>query len=136
MRERKGNIVSGLHIYKRNQGRYARSCTVAVLLILSAWGCYALTGKLSGMKVGMQFGIPVVVLVGMCGLLFWIINRPKFADFLIATEGEMKKVSWSSKKEVIGSTKVVIVTTFILAAILFLVDFVFATLFRTIGVMG
>ncbi|MBS3820407.1 MAG: preprotein translocase subunit SecE [Planctomycetes bacterium] len=69
-------------------------------------------------------------------LVLWLVNRPRTADFLIATEGEMKKVSWSSRKEVIGSTKVVIVTTFILAAILFIVDLVFATLFRAMNVMG
>ena len=32
-----------------------------------------------------------------------------FADFLIAAEGEIKKVSWSSRKEIVSSTTVVIV---------------------------
>jgi len=48
----------------------------------------------------------------------------------------MKKVSWSSRKEVVGSTKVVIVTTFILAVIIFGVDLLFVVLFRWLGVMG
>jgi preprotein translocase subunit SecE len=67
--------------------------------------------------------------------MFWIVNRPKTADFLIATEGEMKKVSWSSRKEVIGSTKVVMITTFILAVLLLAVDLVFQLAFQAIGVM-
>ena len=46
----------------------------------------------------------------------------------------MKKVSWSSREEVIGSTKVVIVTTLIMAALLFLVDFAFANFFRLINI--
>ncbi|MCK4602752.1 MAG: preprotein translocase subunit SecE [Phycisphaerae bacterium] len=68
--------------------------------------------------------------------MFWVVNRPRSADFLIATEGEMKKVSWSSKKEIVGSTKVVIVTTFMLAAILFSVDILFQVLFQWMGIMG
>jgi preprotein translocase SecE subunit len=41
----------------------------------------------------------------------------------------MKKVSWSSRKEVVGSTKVVIVATFVLAVLLYGVDLVFIRLF-------
>ncbi|MCH7993750.1 MAG: preprotein translocase subunit SecE [Planctomycetes bacterium] len=54
---------------------------------------------------------------------------------MIATEGEMKKVSWSSKEEVIGSTKVVIMFTFMLALFLFVVDMVFQQVFKWIGVL-
>ncbi|MCD6365227.1 MAG: preprotein translocase subunit SecE [Planctomycetes bacterium] len=68
--------------------------------------------------------------------MFWLVNRPKTADFLIATESEMKKVSWSSKEEIIGSTKVVIVFTFIMAVILYAVDVLFAFIFSEMGVMG
>ncbi len=53
---------------------------------------------------------------------------------MIATEGEMKKVSWSSKKEIIGSTKVVIVTLLLMGLVLFLVD-LFNTIFmKAVGV--
>ena len=47
----------------------------------------------------------------MCVLTYWVVgvNR-KANDFFIATEGEMKKVNWSTRAEVIRSTKVVIVT--------------------------
>ena len=51
-----------------------------------------------------------------------MVNGPRFADFLIATESEMKKVSWSSRAELVGSTVVVIVTVLILAAYIFGVD--------------
>ncbi|MBU0641058.1 MAG: preprotein translocase subunit SecE [Planctomycetes bacterium] len=54
---------------------------------------------------------------------------------MIATEGEMKKVNWSSKKEVIGATKVVIVTVLALGAMLFIVDIFFMTVFGGIGVL-
>jgi preprotein translocase subunit SecE len=69
-------------------------------------------------------------------MYFWVVNYPSRADFMIATESEMKKVSWSSRKEVVGSTKVVIVTTFILAIILFGVDFLFTLIFHGMGILG
>lgn len=134
-----------MQIYKRNQGKYTRVTSAVAGVVLSGWGCYALVQKLGGSidkpllgvdAIYWQFGIPVLLLVGLLLLIFWLVNRPRNADFLIATEGEMKKVSWSSRKEVIGSTKVVIVTTFIMAALLFLVDFLFANLFRLINVTG
>ena len=131
--------MHGPQIYKRNQGKYTRLTTAIAVMVLAAWGCYVLSERLGAYaSIGtyVRFGVPLVLLVGIGLLMFWIVNRPKSADFLIATEGEMKKVSWSSRKEVIGSTKVVIVTTFILAAILFLIDVVFANVFRVIGVSG
>ena len=56
-------------------------------------------------------------------------------EFLIATEGEMKKVNWSTRKEVIGATKVVIVTVLALGFLLFFVNLFFLFLFETIGVL-
>jgi len=54
---------------------------------------------------------------------------------MIATEGEMKKVSWSTRRELIGSTKVVIMFTIFLAVLLFFVDLGFQELFSRIGVL-
>lgn len=110
--------------------------TAAAVIIMSAWGAYALKDSLEGygLNIYLTYGIPTLVLAGICFLVFLITNSPRGADFLIATESEMKKVSWSTKTEVIGSTKVVIITTLILAALLFLVDFAFANFFRLIGV--
>jgi preprotein translocase SecE subunit len=54
---------------------------------------------------------------------------------MIATEGEMKKVSWSSRRELIGSTKVVIVFTVAIAALLFVVDVGFVVLFGWLRVL-
>ena len=47
----------------------------------------------------------------------------------------MKKVNWSTRKEVIGSTWVVVVACFLIAAFLFSIDFVFAMFFRAIKVL-
>jgi preprotein translocase SecE subunit len=127
------NVVSMFKIYKVTQGRYTRSLTFAGVMLIAVSGAYVLRRQLYAVTPYMQYGIPslVVVLIGL--LAFWMVNRPGSADFLIATEGEMKKVAWSGKKEVIGSTKVVIVTTVMIALLLFGVDILFGALFRMIG---
>ena len=125
-----------MKLYKKNQGKNIRLGTAGVVMIMSAWGAFSLKETLESYGHGtyVTYGIALAVLVGMGLLVMWIINRPGSADFLIATESEMKKVSWSKKDEVIGSTKVVIVSTLIMAALLFLVDFAFANFFQLIGI--
>ena len=77
-----------------------------------------------------------MLVVGFGLLTFWIVGVHRRAcDFMIATEGEMKKVNWSTRREIIGSTKVVIMFTALLALILFVVDIVFMTFFAWIGVL-
>jgi preprotein translocase subunit SecE len=49
----------------------------------------------------------------------------KILQFIEDSVAEMKKVVWPTKDEVIASTKVVLVSTFIFALILGLVDFLF-----------
>jgi len=84
----------------------------------------------------MQAGITIGFLAGMFLLTFWVcfVNR-KASDFFISTEGEMKKVNWSTRREIIGSTKVVIVFTLLMSLVLFMVDMVFMTFFSWIGVL-
>ena len=132
--------MAKLEIYKRGQGKHTRILTFVGAMGTVLIGAVVLSGKLDGYELTrpplVRFGLPTVVVLAAGLLLFWFVNRPKSADFLIATESEMKKVSWSSKKEIVGSTKVVIVFTFILAALLFTVDVAFAWLFRACNVMG
>jgi preprotein translocase SecE subunit len=47
----------------------------------------------------------------------------------------MKKVSWSSRKEIISSTIVVIVTVIVMAVLLMVIDVAFSFLFYRIGVL-
>jgi preprotein translocase subunit SecE len=70
------------------------------------------------------------------GLLAWrLMNKPSNVDFLIATDGEMKKVNWTSRRELIGSTKVVIIFMFLIAFILFAIDIIFGYFFQLIRVL-
>ena len=48
----------------------------------------------------------------------------KVGKFLNEVKTEMKKVSWSTKKELIDSTRIVIVTVFLLAVFIGIIDFV------------
>jgi len=134
------DVMRRFQIYKSGQGKYTRTITFLGAAVVIALGAGALSAKLGGYKLTrapyVRFGIPTAILIVLCTLMLWVVNRPKSADFLIATEGEMKKVSWSSRKEVIGATKVVIVATLIMAAILYGVDVLFAVLFQKVGIMG
>lgn len=134
-----------LEFYKKGQGYYTRMGTAVTTAFISALGCWALYNKLDGIRTdGMisasvkswiRAGIPLILFGILCWLIFKAINMVHFADFLIATEGEMKKVSWSTKKEIIASTKVVVVTVFLVSMILAVVDYGFANLFSLIGVL-
>jgi preprotein translocase subunit SecE len=136
------NKTMGLEFYKKEQGYYTRMGTALGLGILTALGCWSLYNKLEGItslnenvKVWVQAGIPAVLFLVLCWAIFKVLNTPKYADFMIATEGEMKKVSWSSRKEIITSTKVVIWTVVVMSLLLVAVDFGFQFLFREIGVL-
>ena len=76
-----------------------------------------------------------VIALALCVLTWWLINRPRHADFLIATDDEMKKVTWPGKRELIGSTKVVVGFMFFMAALLFGYDLIFGVVFWTINVL-
>ena len=109
--------------------------------VLVAWGSWFLMDQLmvyEGPNWGLVIsrGIPLAFLALIGAVVWWVsyLNR-RSGDFMIATEGEMKKVNWSSWREIIGSTKVVIVCTILLAVLLFVVDLLFQILFTAIGVL-
>ncbi len=77
----------------------------------------------------------VIFLLGSIVIFQYVGRKPATVDFLIATDGEMRKVNWSTKKEIYGSTMVVVTATFLIAGFLFAVDFGFSGLFRLIGVL-
>ncbi len=70
--------------------------------------------------------IPFLVLAGGVWTSFRIIQWPLFADFLISVEGEMNKVSWPARNELLRASVVVMFVIFFLAFILFAYDYVLA----------
>jgi preprotein translocase SecE subunit len=125
--------------YKRSLGQRARRLTILGLLLLGGSGVYSLMfGGTLPHEVSLslpleelksivilpdaQFTVPLILL----GLTLWVawraVNVPEFAEFLIATEAEMNKVSWTPKKRLAQDTVVVLTTTLIMALFLLLVD--------------
>ncbi len=77
----------------------------------------------------------VLILAGVAGV-YWLVGRKhQSVDFLIAVDDEMKKVNWSTKKNIRDSTIVVIMATFGIAAILFLFDGIFQFLTTRTGIL-
>jgi len=76
-----------------------------------------------------------IMLLGAIAIYYFIGAQKKSVEFLVATDGEMKKVNWTSYKEVKGSTIVVIAATFLIAGFLFIVDTAFSTFFSFINVL-
>jgi preprotein translocase SecE subunit len=68
-------------------------------------------------------------------LAFWLQNKADHVAFLIDTDSEMKKVNWTSRQELIGSTRIVIGFMLIMAGMLFIVDILFGYLFWGVGVL-
>ena len=55
-----------------------------------------------------------------------------FTAFLKEVNAELKKVSWSSRDEIIGSTSVVIITVALLSVFIGIVDFILARIITTL----
>jgi len=82
-----------------------------------------------------RFSLPLLLLA----LTFWVawrlVNFPAFADFLIATEAELNKVSWTNRKKLVQDTIVVLVTVLMMTVFLFVADVVWSKLLQGIGVL-
>jgi preprotein translocase subunit SecE len=116
------------NLYKRSQGRIARQTTFAALAIIVALGCWSLSEYLTGSSTTVRFGVPLAILAAGLWAAFRVVHMPDFADFLIAVEGEMNKVSWPSRGELFRASIVVMVVIFVLAGLLFLFDMVWRVL--------
>jgi preprotein translocase subunit SecE len=130
-----GSLLSELFqfgMYKRNQGRIARQVTCATLWVgffLGAWRAYVMmTGG------SLRYVVAFAIIVAGLWIGYRIVNIPQFADFLIAVEAEMNKVSWPSRGELVRSALVVIFVIFLLATVLFAYDLIWRSLFVFIGV--
>ena len=125
--------------YKWGQGKNTRVYTIVAVGILIAIGCWRVYQKLTAsLDVTMPLGLwtTVVVPMALFGalmlLIYWLINKPLVADFLIAAEGELKKVSFSSKREIAVSTFVVIIVVILMTTMLGMADFCFNLFFTNV----
>lgn len=140
--------------YKRSLGLRIRRLTILGILIVGGTGAWALrpsTGLLPDKwMLAMPFDVPAVTFMTdanyvipllLGALTLWIafraVNVPDFAEFLVATEAEMNKVSWSSRKRLMQDTVVVLLTTLIMTLFLLAVDLFWGWLLsrQTVGVL-
>jgi preprotein translocase subunit SecE len=118
-------------IYKRSQGKIVRQVTCGAVWVAFALAAYQLATYLKVVipnNLGLAYGLPAALLMLGFWLGFRIVNMPSFADFLIAVEAEMNKVSWPSRLELVRSSMVVIILMFGLTVVLFGYDTVLAWL--------
>jgi preprotein translocase subunit SecE len=128
-------------LYKSGHGYWTRMGTAggaAIIGIYTAsfiWDERSIFLPSNSTGDGIALLVSAAVLGGLALLTWWLMNKPDRAEFLIATDSEMKKVNWTSRKELIGSTRIVIVFMFLIAIFLFLMDILFGYLFYGIGVL-
>lgn len=123
-------------IYKRSQGKRVRQMTGGLIIGWVLFGCWTMyNGPLLDLSREVRLGVPVVIGVVASWLAFRLVNVPQFADFLIAVEVEMKKISWPTLAQCVRAAAVVIVTMILLAAVLFAYDQFWMWLFRLLKIL-
>jgi preprotein translocase subunit SecE len=135
-------------VYKRSQGRVTRQLTFAALagtLAIAVWRLAQLLplwfavapGTAPSPDMGVvRFLVPGLLMAAGAWLCFRLVNVPRFADFLIAVESEMAKVSWPTVDQVIRSSVVIIFLMFALAAILAAYDLFWWFVLRAVQGLG
>ncbi len=118
-------------IYKPGQGKNTRlfsAFSLAVIVALGSWKLYEQL-QARNLNLWLETLVPVVVFVILTLLCFLLVNKPTVADFMIAAEAEMKKVSWSSRHEIAVSTLVVIIVVICMGILLGVTDYLFQQFF-------
>ncbi len=138
--------------YKKTQGQRVRRGTmlgVLAILLAGIWahrtalttatGHWELTVPFVGTRLlllrDVAFTAPILLTFASLWLAYRVVNFPMFADFLIATEAEINKVSWASRKRLVQDTIVVLTTVVLVTAFIFFVDIFWGWGLRKVGVI-
>ncbi len=125
--------------HKQTQGTKVRRYTMIGVILIGCSGAMSLyfSGQLShnalimplpflGTPISVlpiaELTIPILLTVASIWIAWRLVNIPEFGDFLIATEAEMNKVSWVSRKRLFQDTIVVLVTVVVLTLFLLVID--------------
>ncbi len=122
-------------IYKRSQGRITRQVTFGAIALTIALGCWRMSETLDQWGAALRFGLPAALLAIGVWVAYRMVNFPAFADFLVAVEAEMNKVSWPTRSELVRASVVVLVTIFVLAAVLAVFDLFWRGVFQFFGIV-
>jgi preprotein translocase subunit SecE len=121
--------------YKPMQGWYARTYTAVGLGVVVGLGILRLHETVRDARPATRFGVPAAVGAVLGWFIFRLIQYPPFVEFLIATEAEMNKVSWTTRDDLYRATSVVLTTVLLMAVFLFGVDWVWSNLLQLLGVL-
>ena len=119
-------------VYKKSQGRITRQLTFAAIALAVVIAMYQYSQSMISSSGTLRYGIPGALLLIGLWMTYRLVNLPVFADFLIAVEAEMNKVSWPTRTELLRASLVVLFTIFALAAVLATYDILWRYLFTNI----
>lgn len=124
------------NLYKPLQGRQARLWTTLGLGLTIVMGLRELSLTIgASSNAATAYGVPALIGVVLAWFTFRLLQFPPFVEFLIATEAEMNKVSWTSRDDLKRATSVVLVSVVFMAVFLFGVDWLWSHLLQMIGVL-
>jgi len=149
--------------HKPGQGAYARwtaGIALSVIALAASVWLYRLLidlpdivpAEIPGTGVRFTWGLAIamftfVMLVGFTAFLSigmtteipWLRGLDNLSlacvDFLIETETELRKVSWPTREELMGSSAVVIFLTLVLGVFLLVADSVIQLVMKSVGVL-
>jgi preprotein translocase subunit SecE len=121
-------------IYKASQGRITRQATCIVIWVVFFLGAWRLWSIMPAAQPAFKYALPAVLLMSGLWIGYRAVNEPTFADFLIAVQAEMNKVSWPTRVELQRASIVVIVMIFGLTIVLYSYDVILSLIFYQLGV--
>ena len=141
--------------YKKTQGQRVRRATLLGVLAIAGCGIWTLMEHKTleiaakhwevtlpyadGARVlllrDVRYTVPLLLTLGALWLAYRLVNFPAFADFLIATEAEINKVSWATRKRLVQDTIVVLTTVILVTFFIFFVDIFWGWSLRAVGVL-
>ena len=125
------NLVR-VNLYKPMQGlarpALDRRSASGSILAVGLWRLYETLLLVRARRSGSASRAPSALALGW--FIFRLVQYPPFVEFLIATEAEMNKVSWTSRDDLYRATTVVLATVVLMAVFLFGVDWVWSNLLQ------
>ena len=127
-----------LEVYKRSQGRLVRQLTCLAVWVAFTLGAYRSNRSLMldwHTSPQVAYGISGLILIAGLWLGYRLVNMSSFADFLIAVEAEMSKVSWPTQQQLTRASAVVIILILGLTVIVFVYDLLLRYVLWWLGIV-
>ncbi len=135
--------------YKEGQGIWVRGVMATTIFVVALYAAFRMYDWLYVEEGGLfkflqgSYDLPIgwtldmrlipvgVLLAGFLGFGMWAYNYPKFVDFLIDTENELRtRVTWPTRKELVHASTVVVVAVVLIAIWVLFSDWVFVMALR------